>query len=149
MNLLSQITLKWYDDSSLIAEDRRELVELFLDSIGITREVAADIFELLLIARSKGLSLTSRDIMEGIIEMRAHRGCAPDDSLTLRNIQIWLKYFRSLGLLEKIGGRYFFKGNKKPSAVFRESVKPEVIDKSADYLARVLEKLEDRYNIKK
>jgi hypothetical protein len=149
MNLLSQITLKWYDDSSLMAEERRELVELFLDSIGITREVAADIFELLLIARSKGLSLTSKDIMEGITEMMAHRGKSPDESLTLRNIQIWLKYFRNLGMLEKIGGRYFFKGNKKPSAVFRDTVKPEVIDKSADYLARVLEKLEERYDIKK
>jgi hypothetical protein len=149
MNLLSQITLKWYDDSSLMAEDRRELVELFLDSAGITREIAADIFELLLIARSKGLSLTSREIRDGIAEMRERRGKSPDDSLTLRNIQIWLKYFRNLGLLEKIGGRYFFKGNKKPSAVFREYVKPEVIDKSADYLARVLEKLEDRYGIKK
>jgi hypothetical protein len=149
MNLLSQITLKWYDDSSLIADDKRELVERFLDSIGVTRVIAADIFELLLIARSKGLSLTSKEIMDGIIEMRTARGQSADDSLTLRNIQIWLKYFRGLGMLEKIGGRYFFKGNKKPSAVFRDTVKPEVIDKSADYLARVLEKLEDRYNIKK
>ncbi len=149
MNLLSQITLKWYDDSSLMAEDNRELVELFLDSIGITREIASDIFELLLIARSKGLSLSSKEIMKGITEMRERRGKSPDDSLTLRNIQIWLKYFRSLGLLEKIGGRYFFKGNKKPSTIFRDYVKPEVIDKSADYLARVLEKLEDRYDIKK
>jgi len=140
MNLLSQITLKWYDDSSLIADNRRELVERFLDSVGITRTIAADIFELLLIARSKDLPLTSKEIMEGIKEMRTRRGQPPDDSLTLRNIQIWLKYFRNMGMVEKIGGRYFFKGNKKPSIVFRETVKPEVIDKSADYIARMLEK---------
>jgi len=149
MNLLSQITLKWYDDSSLIADNRRELVERFLDSVGITRTIAADIFELLLIARSKDLPLTSKEIMEGIKEMRTRRGQPPDDSLTLRNIQIWLKYFRNMGMVEKIGGRYFFKGNKKPSIVFRETVKPEVIDKSADYIARMLEKIEDRYDIKK
>jgi len=101
MNLLSQITLKWYDDSSLIADNRRELVERFLDSVGITRTIAADIFELLLIARSKDLPLTSKEIMEGIKEMRTRRGQPPDDSLTLRNIQIWLKYFRNMGMVEK------------------------------------------------
>ena len=52
-----------------------------------------------------------------------------------------------LGMVEKIGGRYLFRGNKKPSSVFRENVKPEVIDKSSEYLCRILEELEDRYGI--
>ena len=149
MNLLSEITLKWYDDSSLIKEDRRELVELFLDSIGVTRETAADVFEVLLIARSKDISITSGQIREGIIELRTQRGRDVDKSLTMRNIQIWIKFYRKLGFLDKIGSRYTFKNNRRPSTVFRENVKPEIIDNSAEYLARVLEKLEERYKIKK
>jgi hypothetical protein len=149
MNLLSEITLKWYDDSSLMTEDKRALVELFLDSIGITRETAADIFEVLLIAKAKDISITSSQIREGIIELRTQRGKEIDKSLTRRNIQIWIKFFRKLGFLEKIGNMYTFKGNRKPSTVFRENVKPQVIDNSADYIARILEKLEDKYKIKK
>jgi hypothetical protein len=52
-------------------------------------------------------------------------------------------------MIEKIGSRYTFKGNRKPSTVFRENVKPQVIDKSADYVCRVLERLEEEYGIKK
>jgi hypothetical protein len=148
MNLLSQITLKWYDDSSLMTEDKRALVELFLDSIGITRETAADIFEVLLIAKAKDISITSSQIREGIIELRTQRGKEIDKSLTMRNIQIWIKFYRNLGFLEKIGNMYAFKGNRRPSTVFKENIKPAVIDNSADYVGRILEKLEDRYKIK-
>lgn len=149
MNLLSEITLKWYDDSSLIVEDRRELVELFLDSLGISRESAADIFEVLLIAKSKDMSLTTNQIKEQIIELRTTRGKETDKNLTLRNIQIWIKFFRKIGFLEKVGSRYLFKGNMRPSKVFRENVKPQVIDNSCEFLGRVLEKLEENYKIKK
>ena len=149
MNLLSEITLKWYDDSSLMLEDRRELVGLFLDSLGITRDCAGDIFEALLLAKSKNISLSTAEIRKSVKDLRSERGQRPDDSLTTRNVQIWLKYFRNIGLIERIGDRYLFKGNRKPSIVFKENVTPEVIDKSSDYLKRVLEKLEERYEIKK
>jgi len=149
-NLLSEITLRWYDDSSLLSDDRRELLELFLDTLGISRDVAADLFEVLMLAKARGTSLTSKDIREQIVATRKDRGVTgPEDALTIRNIQIWVKYFRNLGMIEKIGSRYTFKGNRKPSCVFRDSIKPEVIDKSADYVCRVLEKLEKEYGIKK
>jgi len=148
MNLLSEITLKWYDDSSLMLEDR-ELVTLFLDSLGITRDIAADVFEVLLMAKSKNVSLTSAEIRNAVIDLRKKRKKNPDDSSTLRNIQIWIKYFRNIGMVERVGDRYLFKGNKKPSIVFKENVKPELIDKSSDYLGRVLERLEQCYLIKK
>lgn len=147
MNLLSEITLRWYDDSSLMLEDRRELVELFLDSLGVSRDVASDVFEVLLLAKAKNISLTSNQIKKGIIDLRNKRNQNPDEGLSLRNIQLWLRFFRMLGMVEKIGGRYLFRGNKKPSSVFRENVKPEVIDKSSEYLCRILEELEDRYGI--
>ena len=149
MNLLSEITLKWYDDSSLMLEDRRELVELFLDSLGVSRDVAADVFEALLQAKAGNISLTSTQLKTEIIELRNKRGLDVDKGLSLRNIQLWLKFFRKLGMVEKIGGRYLFKGNKKPAVVFRENVKLEVVDKSAEYLCRLLEELENRYEIKK
>lgn len=149
MNLLSEITLRWYDDSSLIAEDRRELVERFMNSLGITRGVASDLFEVLLIYKAKGDSITSQELKKEIIKLRENRKCISNDSITLRNIQIWLKYFIKIGLIEKIGGRYLFKGNRKPSVVFKENVRPEVIDKSADYMQRLLERLEAAYEIKK
>lgn len=149
MNLLSEITLRWYDDSSLIVEDRRELVELFINSLGITRETAADIFEVLLIAKSKDMSLTTNQIKEAVIELRTARGKDVDRNLTMRNIQIWIKFFRELGFLEKVGRRYLFKGNQNPSKVFRENVKPQIVDNSCEFLARVLEKLEENYRIKK
>jgi len=147
MNLLSEITLRWYDDSSLMLEDRRELVELFLDSLGVSRDVASDVFEVLLLAKAKNISLTSNQIKREIIDLRNKRNRDPDEGLSLRNIQLWLRFFRMLGMVEKIGGRYLFRGNKKPSSVFRENVKPEVIDKSSEYLCRILEELEDRYGI--
>jgi hypothetical protein len=149
MNLLSEITLRWYDDTSLMIEERRELVELFLKSTGVTRDVAADIFEVLLLAKAKNISLTSEEIKKEIIGLRKKRGRQTDEGLTLRNIQLWLKFFRDLGMVERLGNRYMFRGNKKPSTVFMENVKPDVIDRSADYLCRLLTELEKRYRIEK
>ncbi|MBN2250645.1 MAG: hypothetical protein JW724_01040 [Candidatus Altiarchaeota archaeon] len=149
MNLLSEITLKWYDDSSLLLDDRRELLELFLDSMGISRGIAADLFEVLLLTKSEGIALNSRQIRGRIVKLREKRKQDVDDALTLRNVQLWMKFFRTLGFVERIGDRYAFKGNKKPSRVFQDNVKPQVIDKSSDYLFRVLAKLEERYDINK
>jgi len=148
MNLLSDIRLKWYDDSSLMLKDSRKLIELFLDSLGITRDVPADIFEVLLIAKSSGIGLTTSEIKGGIIKLRKKRNGSIEKGLSERNIQIWLKFFRDLELVERIGSRYLFSGNKKPSTIFKERTKPEVIDKSADYIYRLLKGIERGYEIK-
>ena len=81
MNLLSEITLRWYDDSSLMLEDRRELVELFLDSLGVSRDVASDVFEVLLLAKAKNISLTSNQIKKEIIDLRNKRNRDPDEGV--------------------------------------------------------------------
>jgi hypothetical protein len=148
MNLLSDIRLRWYDDSSLHIENRRELLELFLDSLGVSRDVAADIFEVLLIARAKGISLTPAEIREGVLQLRERRGAKVDRSMSNRNMQIWLRFFRELELIERIGSRYHFSGNKKPSILFLERTKPKVIDKSVDYIHRLLQEVEKGYSIK-
>ena len=147
MNLLSDIRLKWYDDTSLLQEDRRKLIELFLDSIGVSREVASDLFEVLVIARSESIALTSAQIKEKIIELRETRGQKADSGLSNRNIQIWLKFFKELDMVEKIGARYLFSGNKKPSEVFSEKTKQTIIDPSIAYIERVLKKIESEYSI--
>ena len=148
MNLLSDIRLKWYDDESLLLENPRDLASLFLDCLGVSRKTAVDVFEVLLIAKSKGVGLTSEEIKSDIIALRKKRKEPVEDSLTLRNIQIWLKFFRELELIEKLGFRYMFSGNKKPSDAFIEKTKPEVIDRSAAYIHRLLKAVEKGYEIK-
>jgi hypothetical protein len=146
MNLLSDIRLKWYDDSSLMIKDSRKLIELFLDSVGVSRDIAADIFEVLLMAKSEGLGLTTSEIKERVIDLREKRG-GVRKGLSDRNIQIWLKFFRDLELVERIGSRYMFTGYRKPSALFMERTKPEIIDKSVDYIHRLLREIETGYEI--
>lgn len=148
MNLLADIRLKWYDDSSLLTDDSRKLVELLMDSLGVSRDIAVDLFEVLLLARAKGVGLTSSEIRDGILELRSARGDKGGRGLSFRNVQIWLKFFRDLELIDRIGSRYLFSGNKKPSAVFIEKTKPEVIDRSVDFIHRLLEEIEKSYNIK-
>lgn len=149
MNLLSEIHLKWYDDSSLMTEDRKELVKLFLNTIGASRDVAADIFEILLLTNAEDIALTTVEIKKEIIKLRKKKGPDNEKGLTGRNIQIWLKFFRDIELVQRIGDRYFFTGNKRPSTVFIEYIKPNIIDKTSDYIARLLEEIEDRYEIRK
>ena len=150
MKLLADINLKWYDDTALMLEDREELVKLFLDCLGVSRDVAIDMFEVLLIAKSDGISLTSREIKNEIIKLRKSRGVEdPKKGLSDRNIQIWLKFFRDLEMVERLGDRYLFKKNKIPSKVFIEKTKPEVIDKCSDFIYRLLQEIEKRYEIEK
>ncbi|MBN2013773.1 MAG: hypothetical protein JW778_01200 [Candidatus Altiarchaeota archaeon] len=148
MNLLADIRLRWYDDESLLSDDSRKLIELLLDSLGVSRDIASDLFEVLLLAKSKGVGLTSSEIRKGILELREKRGVIGDNKLSLRNIQIWLKFFRDLELVERIGSRYLFSKNKKPSVLFMEKTKPEVIDKSVDFIHRLLEEIEKSHNIR-
>lgn len=150
MDIISDIRLRWYDESSLMLEDERGLLELFLNSLGVSRKVAIDLFEVLLLAKKKGISITTRDIKKDILGLRKERKEKnPEKGLTERNIQIWLKFFRDLDLVESIGDRYLFAGNKRPSRVFIEKTKPEVVDRSCDYIHRLLLEIEDRYGIKK
>ena len=149
MNLLSEIRLKWYDDSSLMLEDRRELVKLFLNSLGVSRDVAADIFEILLMAGAEDIAPTTAEIKERIIRLRRKRGIDTEKNLSDRNIQIWLKFFRDIELVQRIGDRYMFSGNKKPSMAFVEHTKPDIIDRTSDYIYRLLGEIERRYEIKR
>lgn len=148
MNLLSDIRLKWYDDSSLLDSEPRQLAELFLDCLGVSRKTAVDVFEVLLLAKSKGVGLTSEEIRVEIIELRKKRKEPVDRSLSKRNLQIWLRFFRELELVERMGSRYLFSGNKKPSSVFMEKTRPQVIDRSVDYIHRLLVEVEKGYGIK-
>ena len=149
MNLLSDIRLRWYDDSSLLKENPRELVELFMKSIGISSEVAIDLFEVMLMAKSRDIGLTRRDIKSNIIELRNSRKTKnAEDGLTDRNIQIWLKYFMDIKLVDRIGKRYRFTNNKKPSVAFSQYTKP-LVDESVLYVEKILKKLEEEYNIKR
>ncbi len=148
MNLLSDIRLKWYDDSSLMLKDPRKLIELFLDSLGVSRDIPADIFEVLLMSKSREIGLTTTEIKGEIIKLRKKRGDDVKKGLSERNIQMWLKFFRDLELVERIGSRYIFSGYKKPSTIFKERTKPEIIDKSADYIYRLLMEIEEGYEIK-
>jgi len=148
MKLLSDITLRWYDESSLAEDDPRRLVELFLDSMGITSDVAIDLFEVLAVARAEDTALTAKQIRDAIVNLRSMRKVEnPEKGLTARNIQVWLKHFRRLKLVDKLGERYHFKGNKKPGKAFSDETKP-VIEESVRYVERVLKKVEEAYRIK-
>jgi len=148
MNLISDIRLKWYDESCLGVEENRELVRILLDSLGVTRDVALDVFEVLLMAKSDGISMTGREIKDKVIVLRKERKMKkPAKGLTDRNIQLWLRFFREIDLIERVGSRHLFSGNKKPSKVWVERTKPNIIDKSADNIHKILLELEKRYEI--
>lgn len=148
MNLISDIRLKWYDESCLGVEENRELVRILLDSLGVTRDVALDIFEVLLMAKSDGISITGREIKDRVIGLRKERKVKkPRNGLTDRNIQLWLRFFREIDLIERVGSRHLFSGNKKPSRVWLEKTKPNIIDKSAENIHKILLELEKRYEI--
>ena len=150
MNLLADIRLRWYDDSSLMLEDERELIAFFLDTLGVSRETAIDIFEALLKAKKRDMGLTSDELRDEIIRLRENRGKKNiEKGLTMRNLQIWLRFYREIELVERFGSRYRFAKNKKPSQAFRDYTKPEVIDKSSDFMYRLLKEIENRYGVKK
>lgn len=146
MNLISDIRLKWYDDSSLMTDDPRELLELFLDSLGVSSAVACDVLEVLLLARQKDISLTSSEISTYIKEVRKKRRQAVGKGLTDRNIQLWLKFFIELQLVDRLGRRYRFKNNRSLGEAFNNYTKPLVIE-SLDYVNKVINKLERAYSI--
>ena len=147
MKLLSDIHLRWYDESSLLEDDPRKLLELFLESLGITSDVARDLLHVLFAARAKDTALSGRQVRDAIITLRKLRNAADaEKGLTTRNIHVWLKYFSDIRLVEKIGSRHHFKGNKKPSRAFSEGTKP-LVDESVKYVERLLKKVEDSFGI--
>jgi hypothetical protein len=147
MKLLSDIHLKWYDESSLLEEDQRKLLELFLESLGITSDVARDLLHVLFAARAQDTALSGRQVRDAMVTLRKMRNVVDAErGLTMRNIQVWLKYFSDIRLVEKIGSRYHFKSNKKPSRAFSEGTKP-LVDESVKYVEKLLKKVEESFNI--
>jgi len=145
--LLADIKLRWYDDSALLTDEPRELLELFLDSIGVTSDVARDLFEIMLMSRARDVALTTSEVKEGILELRRRRNQPDDFGLTDRNIQIWLKYFETVGLFDLIDDKHRFYANKRPTEAFERTKK--VVAESVKYSGKLLEKVESAYRIKK
>lgn len=147
-NKVSEISLRWYDDTALLTENPAKLTKLFLNSIGITSGIATDIFEVLVRYNAKGVAPTTKEIENEIIEKNKTKEDGGDEK-SLRIIQMWLKYFREIKLIDKIGskkkGRYVFSGNKKPSEAFMLYTKPLIIDESAKYSEKILKKMEEKY----
>lgn len=147
MKTLCDVHLRWFDESSLDEDNPRRLLELALNALGITSDVARDLFQVLLAARVQDTSLTARQLRESVIALRrARKAVNPEEGLTMRNLHVWLQYFRSIRLVEKLGSRYHFRGNKKPSRAFAEGTKP-LVDGSAGYVQRLLERLEVSYGV--
>jgi len=155
MPLLSKIKLCWFSDDELLKDSPRALVELFLSSLGASKGTASDIFEILLLNKKKGIHLKSDEIRNEVIEMRKNRKELRefdgniDDSLSKRNVQIWLKFFKDIKMIECINDMYFFSGDKFPSDVFEMYVKQLVIDESVQFIERLLKKIEEGYGLKK
>ena len=148
MKPVFDITLRWYDDSSFLEDDPERQIELLLDSIGITSDVAVDIFHVLVVARAEDRALTARQIRDAVVNLREMQGLKnPEKGLTMRNIQVWLKNFKKIKLIDRIGGMYRFKGNKKPSKAFADETKPLIVE-STKYVEKLLKEIEESYKIK-
>ena len=143
-NLISDIHLRWYDETSLLTEKPKKLIKLFLESVGIRSDAAARIFEVLVKYNAKGVAPTSKEMIKEILKNEEDK----NEKATVRITQIWLKYFREIKLIDKIGGkngRYVFSGNKKPSEAFMLYTKPLIIDESVNYSEKILKKMEGKY----
>ncbi|MCX6695326.1 MAG: hypothetical protein NTU61_03435 [Candidatus Altiarchaeota archaeon] len=148
MKPIADIQFRWFDDSSLLTDDPREALEVFLGSIGVTSDVALDLFEVLLISRHHDLALSTREIKANIVELRKRRRVRElEKGLTDRNIQVWLSYFNRIGLIDSLGGKHRFTGNKKPSRAFREETMP-LVEECLKFSERALLKVEEYYKIK-
>ena len=143
--MLADVKLRWYDDSALLEDEPRALLEHFLDSIGITSDVARDLFEVMLLARARDVPLTTAEVKEGIIELRRRRAVRDTFGLTDRNIQIWLRYFQAIGMFDTIDGRNRFASNKKPLEAFERT--KNVVRESLKYSDKLLSKLHKAYRI--
>ncbi len=144
--LHASIKLRWYDDSNLLTDDCRQLLVNFLDSIGVTSDVACDLLEVMLMSRAKDIALTTSEMRQGIIRLRQNRKEKDvEGGLTDRNIQVWIKYFEQIGFFETISGKHRFASNKKPREAFKRT--RQVVEESLKYTDKLLEKLEKAYRI--
>lgn len=147
MKLLCDVHLRWFDESTLTEDDQRKLLELALNALGITSDAARDLFHVLLASRASDVSLTARQLRDAVVSLRRGRGMEnPEEGLTMRNLHVWLQYFRSIRLVEKLGNRYHFRGNRKPSRAFAEGTR-QLVEGSMGYVERVLERLELSYGV--
>jgi hypothetical protein len=128
-------------------DDPRKLTEIFLGSLGISSDIAVDVMEVLLKARAEDVALRTAEIRDSVLKLRKERKIKEKKGLTLRNIQIWIKYFKEIKLVDRVGERGRFTGNKKPSEAFSEYTKP-VIYESSSFVENVLKKAEEAYGIK-
>jgi hypothetical protein len=147
MKLIADFTLRLYDEGALLEDDPRRLLELFLDSIGITSDVARDVFHVLLVARAGDTALSARQIREAVVSLRKIRGEKElERGLTMRNVQVWLRYFRDIRLADNLGALYRFRGNKTPKRAFIDGTRPLALA-SLDYVEKLLGKVEGAYRI--
>lgn len=145
---LVEFKLKWFDHSSLYTENQAEILCLSLLSLGITAPPAREVFWVLLLGHKKGLRLSVKQVRDLIYEKRKKEGEKElDRGLGVRNIQVWLSYFQQIGLVECVGDKYLFRGDKKPSESFEKYTKP-LIEKNTDYIKQALIRLEELYEIK-
>ena len=146
-NPRTSIKLRWFDESILLESDRITLTEAFLESIGITSPVATDIFEVLLISAAKDTPLKTSEIRAAVISLRAQRKIKSiEKGLTDRNIQIWLKYFSDIGLIEQHFGKYRFSIRNNPSESMKKT--KQIIEESYKMSVEILKKAEQQYKIK-
>ncbi|MFH1836332.1 MAG: hypothetical protein ABH851_09110 [Methanobacteriota archaeon] len=146
MEEISDITLRWFDESALMEKEPRELTKTLLASLGITSDVAVDVLEVLLRSSAQDRARRTAEIREEVVKLRKERGVKKERGVTLRNIQVWVKYFKEIKLIDRVGERVHFTGNKKPSEAFREYTRP-IIEESASFIEKLLEKTEQAYGI--
>lgn len=147
MNEIADITLRWFDESALLEDNPRKLTETFLASLGISAEVAVDVMEVLLKARGEDRALRTVEIRDEVLKLQKKRKAKGARGLTLRNIQIWLKYFKSIKLVDRTGERVRFTGNKRPSEAFAENTKP-IVYESVAFIEELLRRTERAYGLK-
>jgi len=141
------IKLKWLDESAFLEEGSEERVKLFLESIGISSDVASDLLQVMLLARAKELSLKTGQIRKGILELRKRRGDKDSEKgLTDRNIQVWLKYYETIGLFERYRGKHRFRSAKSPHDAFKRC--KQMTSESLKVSERLLELVQESYGIK-
>ncbi|MFH1789030.1 MAG: hypothetical protein ABH834_06590 [Candidatus Altiarchaeota archaeon] len=147
METIADVTLRWFDESALMEKDPRQLTETFLASLGVTSDVAVDVMEVLFKARAEDRALRTQEILNEILKTRKERRIKAKKGLGLRNIQVWVKYFKSIKLVDRVGERVRFTGNKTPTQAFSEYTKP-VIEESVSFIEALLAKTEEAYGIK-
>ncbi len=144
---LAHVKVRWLDDTAFLEDDPKERLKLFLDSIGITSEVAIDILQVILMAKARELTLKTAQIKQGIDELRIRQGIKePKKGLTDRNIQIWIGYYEDIGLLERHNGRHRFRQNKRPIDAFKQC--KQMVTESLKVSERLLERVEEGFSIR-